>query len=164
MVHAAAMLTGLWVLWLLLTQSWDSPLALALGGAVALACVLIAARFGVFQGGGGAFARAPQLMVLTLARGGEVLRGAMSVMRAAIAADVTLKPALVRVRTRATTDLARATMADMLSAAPGALVVDADPEGFLVHVLDEDAIDVVALGDLEARVIGAIEGKQGAAS
>ncbi len=159
MVHAAAMLTGLWALWLLLTQYWTAPTALLVGGAVALACVLIAARFGALKDGDGAFARAPQLMWLTATRGGDVLRGALGVMRAAVAADVTLKPALVRVRTRATSDLARAAMADMISAAPGAVVVDVDSEGFLVHVLDEDAIDVVALGDLEARVIGGVEEK-----
>jgi predicted regulator of Ras-like GTPase activity (Roadblock/LC7/MglB family) len=33
-------------------------------------------------------------------------------------------------------------------------VVDVDPDGLLVHVLNEDAVDADDLGRLEAQVIG----------
>lgn len=151
MLHAAAMLTGLWIFWLLLTQRWHSPLELGVGVGAAALCVALALRGG---GVGEAFARAPATLMLALSRVGALLQGAFATVRAAVAADVTLKPALVRVKTRARRSEERAAFASMISATPGMAVVDADTDGMLVHVLNEDEVDAVDLGALEARVIG----------
>lgn len=161
MLHAAAMLIGLFVVWLLLTQQWNGAQDFAIAGAAALACVLLSARLGGF-GRGSAFSHAPQLLILALSRLGAVFGGALATICAALAADVSLRPALVRVKTRATSDFSRAALADMIGAAPGAVVVEADAEGLLVHVLDEESIDAVNLGQLEARVVGALDGKNAA--
>jgi multisubunit Na+/H+ antiporter MnhE subunit len=157
MLHAAAMLMAVWLLWLLLTQSWGGPEIWALGFGVAAACVMFAARFGGVSGN--AFARAPHFFALTMERAPAVLRGSLMTIRAAIAADVTLKPALVRVKARPSSLEARAALANMISAAPGAMVVEADQEGLLVHVIDEDAIEAAHLGALEGRVVAALDGK-----
>ncbi|HVY85015.1 MAG TPA: Na+/H+ antiporter subunit E [Caulobacterales bacterium] len=158
MINAAAMLVAMWAVWLLLTQRWTSLEMLAAAGGVALACVLIAARLGVV-GGRGAFAAAPRLLMLAVTRSGSVVAGALSTLRSALAADVRLKPALVRVRTRSSSALAQAAFADLISATPGVVVVEADPDSLLVHVLQEDAIDGLALSQLETRVIGALDGR-----
>ena len=157
MLHGAAMFTGLWLIWLLLTQGWNSPLDVAIGAAAALAGVALTARFGGF-GKGGAFSHALQLTGLALGRAGAVGKGAAGTMRAALSADVQLRPALVRVKLRPSSHFARAALADMIGAAPGAVVVEADAEGLLVHVLDEDAIDAADLGRFEARVAAALDG------
>lgn len=155
MLHAAAMLIGLFVLALLVFSQRSLAEAAMLAGAVSAACVLFAARFG---GVGATLWSAPQVLVLGLARTGAVFSGAVRTIRSAIAADVTLKPALVRVRARAERGLARAVIADVVSAAPGAIVVETEADGDLVHVTDEDAIDADDLGALEARVLGALDG------
>ena len=139
MLHAAAMLTGLWIVWLLLTQRWDSALDLGVGAGAALLCVGLALRGG---GAGEAFARLPSSLLLV----NEISK--------ALGMNVTLKPALVRVKTRARKGEERAAFASMISATPGMAVVDADADGMLVHVLNEDEVDAVDLGALEARVIG----------
>ncbi len=153
MLHAAAMLTGLFLIWLALTQRGFSLVELAVGLVAAIGCVAVAQRFG---GVGRAFARAPRLLLLRLSRAGAVAQGAFGAVRAAIAADVTLKPALVRVRSRVTGAGARAVLAEMISAAPGQVVVEADAEGILLHVNDEDGVDAAELGRLEAQVLSAI--------
>jgi multisubunit Na+/H+ antiporter MnhE subunit len=150
MLHAAAMLIGTCILWLLATQRWNSAEDFAIAACAASACVLIAARLG---GVGGGFARAPQFALLALARAGPVVRGALATLRSALAADVTLKPALVRVRTRASSAAERAAFANMISATPGMAVVDTDADGLLVHVTNEDAIDAADLGRLEHLVM-----------
>ena len=162
MLHAAAMLIGLWAIWLLFTQGWSSVDEAAIGAGAALVCVLVSARFGGLGRGGGVFANTPRLMLLALGRIGAVLSGAMATIRAGLAADITLKPALVRVKLRPSSDFARAALANMIGAAPGGIVVEADAEGLLVHVLDEDAIDAAGLGRFEARVTRGLDG--GAAS
>ena len=153
MLHAAAMLTGLFLIWLALTQRAFSIPDLAVAFAAALACVLAAWRFG---GVGRGFARAPRLLVLRMRRAGAVVRGAVRALRDAIAADVTLRPALVRVRSRVTGAGARAVLAELISAAPGQVVVEADADGLLLHVNDEDGVDAAELGALEAQVLGAV--------
>lgn len=159
MLHAAATLIGFGLLWLVFTQSgvgFDSWVALAVAAFVSVA---ISARlFGV----SGVYARTPQYVSLVIARAGGVVRGALGAVRAGIAADVRLKPALVLVRSRTGSDVSKAAFADLISAGAGAVVVDADADGLLVHVLDEDHVDAERLGRLEARVIGALEGARGA--
>lgn len=151
MLHAAAMFAGLVVLWIAATQRVSSPQDWAIVLGASFVCVLVAMRFG---GATSAFAHAPRLLALSLARAGAVARGALATLRAAISADVKLNPALVRLRTRADRADDRAAFANMISATPGMVVVDADADGLLVHVADEDAIDAADLGRLEAGVIG----------
>ncbi|MGE0741099.1 MAG: Na+/H+ antiporter subunit E [Hyphomonadaceae bacterium] len=149
MLHAAAMLTGLCAVWLIATQTWSSWQQIALAVASAAFCTLAAARLG---GASPAFARAPAVMLLALSQIGAVVRGAASVVWAALSADVTLRPALVRIRSRSGRPAARAAFANMLSAAPGVAVVETDPDGFLAHVAYEDAVDPADLGRLEDGV------------
>ncbi len=155
MLHAAAMLIGLAVLWMLVTQPASSPQDWAMAAAVTIACAAVALRFG---GVSSAFARALRLWALSIARSGAVARGALATLRAAASADVTMKPALVRVRSRATLSAERASFANMISATPGMAVVETDADGLLVHVLNEDAIDAADLGRLEGRVVGGGKG------
>lgn len=157
MLHAAASFIGLLALWLLLTHRWSTPQDLALAAGVAAACVLVGMRFGGLGRGGG-FMRAPRLLLLALGRIGAVMTGAMATIRAAVAADVALKPALVRGKLRPSSDFARAALAHMISAAPGGLVVEADADSLLVHVLNEDALDAAELGQFEMRAAKALDG------
>ncbi len=153
MLHAAAMLTGLFLFWLALTQRGFGAVEMAIGFAAALACVVFAQRFG---GVGRGFSRAPRLLILRLSRVGAVAHGAVRTLKAAISSDVALTPALVRVRSRVGGAGARAVLAELISAAPGEVAVEADAEGVLLHVLDEDAVDAAALGALEADVLAAV--------
>ena len=152
MLHAAAMFVGLTLLWIAVTQRVSSPQDWAIVLCASLACVLVSIRFG---GATSAFARAPRLLALSLARAGAVASGALATLRAAISADVKMNPALVRIRTRADRADERAAFANMISATPGMVVVNADADGLLVHVADEDAIDAGDLSRLEAGVVGA---------
>ena len=152
MLHAAAMLLGLCILWLLATQRLGSAQDIALAVFVGACCVAVAWRAG---GIGDAFVRAPRALLTVASRAGAVLAGGVATMRAAVAADVTIKPALVRIRTRGR-GADRAAFADLLSATPGMAVVETDADGLLVHVMDEDAIDAADLGRLE-RISGAAD-------
>lgn len=148
MLHAAAMLIGLSAIWLLATQQWNSLQQFGVAIAIAAVCVAVSARFG---GVSAVFKSAPRLALLSLSRIGAVIAGALVTLRAAAAADVTLTPALVRIKTRGATPAARAAFASQLSTAPGMAVVETDADGFLAHVLNEDAIDAAELGRLERQ-------------
>jgi multisubunit Na+/H+ antiporter MnhE subunit len=157
MLHAAAMLIGLFVLGLLAIGHVDSESLIAVGIASA-ACVLLSARLRLI--GPGAFSSVPQHIALSLGQAGAAARGALATIRAALAADVTLKPALVRVKSRTQSDAAQAAFAGLISAAPGMLVVETDADGVLVHVNNEDGVDAAELGAIESRVIAALDAGQ----
>jgi multisubunit Na+/H+ antiporter MnhE subunit len=59
-------------------------------------------------------------------------------IRAAIAGDIKLKPAIVRIRTRLTDTAGVASFAGIIGFAAGAIVVASDDEGLLAHVNEED--------------------------
>ncbi len=152
MLHTAALFTALCALWLLMTQQWHSIADIGITVGAALACTIFAQRFG---GVGGAFARAPTSLVLVMGRGGAVLAGAAATLRTALAADVTLSPALVRVKTRVG-GAAKALFADLVSAVPGVVVVETDAEGLLAHVVNEGAVDDADFSRLEVRLADAV--------
>jgi multisubunit Na+/H+ antiporter MnhE subunit len=148
MVHAAATWIGLFFVGLLATQGANAA-ALALGAAVcALASVYL---FG---------AERAQVRVMLSALGGvlgrtpAVLRGAAGTLRAAAAADVTLRPALVQVRTWAEDDFSLGALVCAMSAAPGAVAVDASDDNVLVHVIEEHDESAAELSAIEAGVVG----------
>lgn len=152
MLHAAAMLIGIFVLWMLGAQLGQAPTELALAGVVAVVCVSAAARFG---GVGGQFASAPALLLSWPARLSGVCLGALRTIRAALAADVKLRPALVRVKTQARASV-NGVLSTMVSGRPGLAVVAADAEGLLVHVLNEDQVDAAMFADMEKYARGAV--------
>jgi multisubunit Na+/H+ antiporter MnhE subunit len=151
MLHAAAMLAGFFGIGLLLTQGWMSRDLIAVTSGVALATVALALLLGGVRKN--PFSTAPQFITLIVSRLGAVLRGALATTRAALAADVTLRPALVRVRADEAGPFAHAGAADAISAAPGSVVVETDSEGMLVHVLNEEATDSAALTAVQSRAI-----------
>ena len=149
MLHAAAMLAGLFALGLLLTQGWTSrDQALLVFGAA-----LASAGAAMWLGGirKNAFSTAPQFVMLIASRAGDVVRAALSTIRAALAADVTLKPALVSVHAETTDSFAKAAAADLISAVPGSVVVETDSDGMLVHVMNEQAMESSTFTALQRR-------------
>jgi len=134
MLQAVALFSGTFVVWLLLEQRF-TPAALAAAVAAAVACVLLTARLPRL--GRRTFTLMPKLAAVQLMRTGAAFADAIRTVRAAIAADVKLRPALVRVRTRGGDALSVATLANWIGATPGAVVISNDSEGLLVHVNDE---------------------------
>ncbi|HET9230953.1 MAG TPA: Na+/H+ antiporter subunit E [Vitreimonas sp.] len=149
MLHAAAMLAGLFALGLLLTLGWaSSDQALLVFGAA-----LASAGAAMWLGGirKNAFSTAPQFIVLIASRALDVVRASLTTIRAALAADVTLKPALVSVHAETAGPFARAAAADLISAVPGSVVVETESDGVLVHVMNEDAMDSATFTALQRR-------------
>ncbi|HYD73754.1 MAG TPA: Na+/H+ antiporter subunit E [Candidatus Binatia bacterium] len=149
MLHAAAMLAGLFALGLLLTQGWASRDQVLLAFGAALASAGAAMWLGGIRKN--AFSTAPQFVVLIASRAVDAVRAALSTIRAALAADVTLKPTLVSVHAETTGTFAKAAAADLISAMPGSVVVETESDGMLVHVMNEDEMDAATFTALQRR-------------
>ena len=153
MLRAAAAFLGSLLIWLLLAQHVGSLADLAIAASAAACAVLIGAHFG--GGASAGYARAPQLLMLGASRVTTVLAGVSSTARAALAGDIRLAPGLARLKTRGLDADARGDLATLISATPGNLVVEADAEGLLIHLIDEHEMDGGDLSGMEARVLQA---------
>lgn len=157
MLHAAAMLLGLFVIWFAVAPTGASLVDILIAAGAALVCTLVMMRLRAVSE---AFLRMPRALVAAVRRAPDVVGGALSTIRAALAADLTLQPALVRIKTRGG-GVERAAFAHLLSATPGMTVVETDADGFLVHVTYEDDIDAAELGQLERMVGAQVESGRG---
>lgn len=151
MLQAIALFSGTFVVWLLLEQQF-TPAALIAAIVAAIACVAVTARLPRL--GRRTFTLMPKLAAVQLMRTGSAFSDAMRTVRAALAADVKLRPALVRVRTRGGDALSTATLANWIGATPGAVVISSDGEGLLVHVNDEGDERFDRIRDWEALLAG----------
>lgn len=151
MLHAAALLIGLFALGLLVTQG-AQPLAFV--ALCAVLCTLASLR--LFGFGRSLFGAIAAVLSQVGGRVNAMMGGALQTLRAAAAADVTLKPALLQLKTRAGDELSLATLVGLISVAPGMVVVDVDSDGVLVHVIDEDGEAAADLTVMEARIAGAL--------
>jgi multisubunit Na+/H+ antiporter MnhE subunit len=141
MIHALALLGGLVCLWLALAGG-PANTELIYGGMAALSVVMLLSwRLGLIDAEAAPYPRALALARLMLAQAPHRIAQALRVARAALAADVTLSPALVRVRLTKQGETHAAAFGLAASAAPGMALVELEGETALLHVVREDDVD-----------------------
>ncbi|MGE0046040.1 MAG: Na+/H+ antiporter subunit E [Hyphomonadaceae bacterium] len=156
MIYAAASLVGLTAFWYALAPGGEG---IVLGGvSIAVACAL-GLRLTQADRESAPLARAPWLIAFFFARLPAAMSESARVLRAALAADVTLKPELLRIRARTSDGFSRATFANALTSAAAAIVVETDAEGLFAHLMQEDALDARALAALETGANAAAGGR-----
>jgi multisubunit Na+/H+ antiporter MnhE subunit len=118
-------------------------------GTAILTCVvlagLVAWRLGWLGREAAVLPRFIKHIALTPARMRAKTAGALSVARAAISADVTMRPGLIKVAIPSADPVARAQAASAIGQGPGALCVALVPDAVLAHVIDEERQTAEAL-------------------
>jgi hypothetical protein len=141
------MLLGLWIILLLLTLP-----ATALGVAQAALGAALATAMALRAGGASrAFSRSARSVVGLLTRNGVVIGSAIATIRAALAADVTLSPGLVRIRVANEDGSDAEDVVAKIGAAPGFCVVSAERDSVLAHALNENSVDVTRVRAMLAK-------------
>jgi multisubunit Na+/H+ antiporter MnhE subunit len=135
MLEATALFLLTFALGLLLQLPLTGAGVAAVVGASA-ASVLTTALFSGLASG--VFTRAPAFALRQARRAGVAFADAIAIVRAALAGDVELNPALVRLRAAEADAPDAAMLANLVGAAPGAVVIAVDDEGLLVHVNREE--------------------------
>ncbi len=149
MLHAAAMLAGIFLIAVLASVSAALPAPIAVAGAIAAACVLWAARFGGIWRG---YSRLPAMLGVMGAQLAAACAGALRVVRLAAGARVRVRSSLLKLKPRFSSAPERTLYAAALSMSAGRIVVESDQEGVLAHLLNEPLADEAAFHGLEARV------------
>lgn len=157
---AAIIILGLAALWGLSSAGAGWPLAL--GGGLALGALAVvsalAARLGALDSESARlFTRLPGATVLSVLQAPARIRAALRVIRTALGAR-SRAPVFVRLKLRPATPAGVGSVVTAMSAAPGAVVVDADAGSLLAHVLAEGDVDVAAMQRLERAALAASGG------
>ncbi len=90
---------------------------------------------------------------------GEVVKANLVVIRAAVAAVPDIEPAMVKVKTRCKSDLARVIFANSITLTPGTVTVDVDGDELLVHALYKSEAGSGAFDEMDRRSSKAVDGK-----
>ena len=90
---------------------------------------------------------------------GEILKSNWIVIKACLRADLDIEPALVKVKTRCESDLAKTVFANSITLTPGTVSVSVEGDKILVHALYETGAGPGAFDEMDRRSCAAADGK-----
>ncbi len=144
-------------LWLGLSGHY-TPLLLGLGAVSVGLCSALALRLGIADREGVPYLRMPQFFAYWTWLVGEIAKANWIVIRACLRADLDIDPALVKVKTRCESDLARTVLANSITLTPGTVTIEIDSDRFLIHALYEELAGPGAFDEMDERARSASDG------
>lgn len=152
------LIVALTALWLGLSGLYKT-LILSLGAVSIILSVVLAYRFDIIDREGSPYGRLPQLMAYWGWLVIEIFKANWIVIKACLRADLDIHPALVKVKTRCETDLAKTVFANSITLTPGTVSVAIEGNKILVHALYEDEAGPGAFDDMDRRSKIACDGR-----
>ena len=163
-LKAAALALALAGLWLLLS-GLTKPLLLMLGAVSVLLVVAIVVRLGILDAEGVPVnLRFGRLVLYSFWLVVEVLKADWAVTKVILSPVMDLRQRLLRVPATTRTELAKVVYANSITLTPGTITVETEGDTFVVHVLNDDAADIVALAAMNDRVCATEARPRGSAS
>lgn len=88
----------------------------------------------------------------------EIIKSNVAVARIVLSPRLPISPTVVTIKNPCAGYIGQATMANSITLTPGTLTVDAHEGEFRVHCLTSNGADDIASGEMEKRVLKALEG------
>ncbi|MEL6257687.1 MAG: Na+/H+ antiporter subunit E [Pseudomonadota bacterium] len=155
--YLIALIFAMVVLWLGLSGHY-TPLILSLGGVSIGLSALLAARLGTLDREGAPYIRIFAYLFYWVWLIGEIIKANVTVIRACLRADLDIDPALVKVKTRCSSDLARTLFANSITLTPGTVTVEVEGDNLLVHALYERDAGPGAFDEMDRRAHATADG------
>jgi multicomponent Na+:H+ antiporter subunit E len=155
--YLLGLIVVLGALWLGLSGIY-TPLLLTLSVISILICVILASRLETVDREGAPYARLPNLFFYWGWLMVEIFKANWPVIRACVSADLNINPALVKVKTRCESDLAKTIFANSITLTPGTVTVEVEGDKLLVHALYEEAAAPEAFLEMDQRSRKAADG------
>ncbi len=160
MAYLFGLIVTLAVFWLSNSGHY-TPLLLSLGAVSIALSVLLTHRLGGIDRESAPYVRIFGFITYLPWLFWEILKANVSVIRACLAAELDISPALVRVRTSCRSDLARVTFANSITLTPGTVTVAVDGDKLLIHALYEADAGPNAFDEMDRRSARAMDGNAG---
>lgn len=150
-------------LWLGLSGIY-TPLLLTLAAISIAISVVLAARLETVDKEGAPYARLPQILSYWVWLVVEIFKANWPVIKACVSANLDINPALVKVKTRCESDLAKTIFANSITLTPGTVTVEVEGDKLLVHALFEEAATPESFAEMDERSWRAADGRKKVAS
>lgn len=134
MTYALGLFAALVAFWFVLSGE-TSPFFLGLAVVAVLAALLLSARLQVIDRDGSPYHRAPLLLVYLCWLIGEIVKANIAVIARVLGPKHAIDPAMVEVKSSATSSLGRALFANSITLTPGTVTVDVVGLTLKVHAL-----------------------------
>lgn len=135
------------------------PLIASLGAVSILLSAILAYRFDILDREGSPYGRLLQLIAYWVWLIIEIFKANWIVIKACLRSTLDINPALVKVKTRCESDLARTVFANSITLTPGTVSVEVEGSKILVHALYEDSAGPGAFDEMDRRSRDASDGK-----
>jgi len=134
MTYALGLIAALVAFWFVLSGQ-TSPFFLGLAVVAVLAALLLSARLKVIDRDGSPYHRAPQMLLYLGWLMGEIVKSNIAVIARVIGPSHAIDPAMVEVKSGATSNLGRALFANSITLTPGTVTVEVSGATLKVHAL-----------------------------
>lgn len=158
MGYLLGLMVVLGALWLGLSGIY-SPLLLTLSVISILVALLLASRLETVDREGVPYARTPHLLFYWAWLVKEIFKANWPVIKACVRADLDINPALVKVKTRCESDLAKTIFANSITLTPGTVTIEVEGDKLLVHALYEESAAPESFLDMDERSARAADGR-----
>lgn len=159
MGYFMGLIVVLGALWLGLSGIYK-PLLLILSVISILLCLVLASRMETVDKEGAPYGRLPHLVGYWAWLLVEIFKANWPVIKACVSADLDINPALVKVKTRCESDLAKTIFANSITLTPGTVTVEVEGDKLLVHALFEEAATPDSFSEMDERSWKAADGRR----
>lgn len=146
-------------LWLGLSGIY-TPLVLTLAVISIFISVLLAARLETVDREGSPYGRIIPIFAYWAWLLVEIFKANWPVIKACLGAKLDINPALVKVKTRCESDLAKTIFANSITLTPGTVTVEIEGDKFLIHALFEESATPESFREMDERSYRAADGKR----
>ncbi len=159
MTYLLGLVMALTVAWFALSGQ-TAPQFLVLAAVSVLLSVWIAARFKIIDRDSSPYHRAPQLTLYTGWLLVEIVKSNVAVIARVWGPRHDIDPAMVSLRTNATTDLGKALFANSITLTPGTVTVDVEGDRLKVHALMREKASPASFEAMDRRAAGAADARK----
>lgn len=150
MPYALAILVAIVAFWLGMSGQ-TSGLLLGMGTASVILTMILAYRLDIIDRQGAAYVRLFQMLLYLPWLIKEIVKANWRVVKACLKADIDIDPALVKLKSSCSSDLAKVVFANSITLTPGTVTVDIDGDKFLIHALYEEDAGPGAFDEMDRR-------------
>ncbi len=156
MIYLPGLVLALAAFWFTLSGQ-ASPFFVALGVVSLLLTLWLAARLRIIDRDSSPYHRLPQMVIYLIWLIVEIIKSNITVIARVLGPRHAIDPAVVRLQTRARTDLGKALFANSITLTPGTVAFDVEDDKVLVHALVREKASVAAFDPMDRRAAAAAD-------
>lgn len=156
MIYLPGLVLALAALWFALSGQ-TTPFFIGLGVVSVLLTLWLAGRLRIIDRNASPYHRLPQMLVYLGWLIVEIVKANIAVIARVLGPRHAIDPAVVRMRTRAHTDLGKALFANSITLTPGTVTIDVQGDKVMVHALVREKASVASFEPMDRRAAAAAD-------